>query len=47
MKAMLQCIGEAKKGAAGPIPGSRRSQVRASLVRSLREILRREPEFFC
>jgi hypothetical protein len=47
MKAVRKCVGEAKKGAAGPVPGRRRSQERASLAHFFREILRREPEFFC
>jgi hypothetical protein len=47
MKAVGRCVGEAKKGAAGPVRGRSRSQERASLAHFVREILRREPEFFC
>jgi hypothetical protein len=47
MKAARKCVGEVKKGTAGPVAGRRRSQERASLAHFLREILRREPEFSC
>jgi hypothetical protein len=46
MNAVRRCVGEAKRGAAGPVAGRRRSQEAASLARFLREILRREADFF-